>query len=139
MPQNRSDLSHLHQRQRLLQILIFSLITIMIWISFSLIRSQKKTSISAELTKFAEPLTPSINTEVIEKLEQKRQFSASELQSFPIYKVLVSDDGTNRAVVTIDTADDALNPSPSPSPVTSPSATLQSTEVSTASAESETL
>lgn len=142
----KTGLSELYQRQRLLQIGIFSLVTVIVWVGFSLIRSQQKTSISPELRKLAEPLTPSINEEVITELEGKRFYTAQELSAFPIYKIQVSVDGRSESVVTIDTPEPVAettsrvvaSPTPSPSPTTgSPSGPVISptiTPISTPSA-----
>jgi len=118
MPNQPNKIAQLRQRQRLLQILIFSLITIAIWVTFSLFRSQKKTVISAEQKRLAESLNPTIKTEVLQKLQQKRIFSEGELAVFPIYKILISKDGRQSEVVTIETTETELIPaSASPSPV----------------------
>jgi hypothetical protein len=94
------DLSHLYKRQQILQLATFTLVTIFIWIGFSLFRSQKKTSISAEQTLLSQPLTPSINTQVIESLEQKNHYTQEQLQDFPIYKILVENTKTNKKTAT---------------------------------------
>jgi hypothetical protein len=129
-----NKIAQLRQRQRLLQILIFSLITITIWVTFSLFRSQKKTIISAEQKKLAEPLNPTIKTEVLEKLQQKRVFTENELNDFPIYKVLISRDGKQSEVVTIETKAAELDqtkasplPSASPNVSANPNASVSAT------------
>lgn len=94
------DLAHLYKRQQILQLATFTLITIFIWIGFSLFRSQKKTAISAEQTLLSQPLTPSINTQVIESLEQKKYYQDEELQDFPIYKILVESNKNTRKTAT---------------------------------------
>lgn len=121
MNNKNSKISQLRQRQRLLQILIFSLITITIWVTFSLFRSQKKTIISSEQKKLAEPLNPTIKVEVLQKLLGKKAYSEAELSGFPIYKILVSKDGKQSEVVTIDTKATELIPAKSPTPTPSPS------------------
>jgi len=94
------DLAHLYKRQQILQLATFTLITIFIWIGFSLFRSQKKTAISAEQTILSQPLTPNINVEVIESLEQKKFYQETELQNFPIYRILVEEDKKTRKAAT---------------------------------------
>ena len=121
MNHKTNKIAQLRQRQRLLQILIFSLITIIIWMTFSLFRSQKKTVISAEQTRLAQPLNPTIKTEVLEKLQQKKIFSESELSVFPIYKILISKDGRQSEIVTIETTEAEFTQSKaSPNPLSSP-------------------
>ncbi len=101
MKSSNKSLLQLHQRQRVLQILVFSLITIFFWVFLSLLMSQKKTKISAELKTMAVPLTPTIDEETITSLESKRFFSEDELAEFPIYKIITSEDGRLEKVVDI--------------------------------------
>lgn len=100
--QNRQTIDQLKQQQRLLQIFIFSLVTIFIWIGFALLRSQQETQVDAKLLEQAKPLTPTIKSEVIDELEQKRLYTESELRDFPIYKFLLDKDSGINRVVTID-------------------------------------
>lgn len=81
------QLKSLQDNQKLLSILLFSFVTIVIWITISLVTSQKRTAISPESQALAKPLNPSINTDVLNQIEQKRSFQATELQEFPIYVV----------------------------------------------------
>jgi hypothetical protein len=127
----RRGLNQLKQQQRIFQILIFSLVTIVIWVTFSLLKTQRDTSIPNELRELASPLTPTINTEVISELEQKQHYTASDLQSFPIYTILVSKDSGFEQIVTKEERERQIElqnqPSPSPTPAQE---TLQSeTEV----------
>lgn len=130
----QNSINQLKQQQHLLQIGIFTLVTVVVWIGLSLFRSQSKTQVDTTLQKLALPLTPSIDAEVIDRLEQKKLFTEAELSGFPIYKFLDTKSGTEQRVVTIDYVDDSAasllaapssSPSafPSPSPAASPSAT----------------
>jgi hypothetical protein len=94
----QQQLTGLYRKQHILGVLLFSLVTIVVWVSISLITSQRKTSISPELQKLAKPLTPTLNLEVVEQIEAKKKYSESELASFPIYRTLSSTD--NRAQAT---------------------------------------
>lgn len=85
------ELKQLYKRQTMLQILIFTMVTIFIWLAFSIFRSQKKTAITAEQNQLAAPLTPNINATVIDQLENKVHFSDQELNDFPIYKIQIDD------------------------------------------------
>ena len=78
----------LRQRQQLLAILLFSLVAIIIWIVISLVTSQQTTAISAELRQMAEPLTPSLNTQIIEQIEQETYYPSEELRGFPVFRVI---------------------------------------------------
>lgn len=122
-PAKRKTLDQLKQRQRLLQILIFSLVTIAVWVGLSLFRTQRQTTISPELRGLAEPLTPTINQSILSELEQKRVYTSSELQNFPIYKFIVDTQTGSEQVVTIDvepTPSPTATPTPSPSPTPAP-------------------
>jgi hypothetical protein len=70
-----------------MRLLIFSLITAMVWVFFSLFRTQQQTQIPPELLKLAEPLNPTIDTGTFRLIEQRRGFSPEELQAFPIYRI----------------------------------------------------
>jgi len=106
------ELSSLRHNRQFLIILLFSLVTIVVWVSISLITSQTKTSISPELQKLAIPLNPSINVQVLEQIEEKRAYDPSQLSSFPIY-LLTTD------VPTRPTIQSVPRPTPSPSPTVS--------------------
>jgi hypothetical protein len=125
MANQPKSLNQLKQRQRVLQTMVFTLVTVMIWTGFSLFSSQKKTVISQELKDLAAPLTPTINTQILDELEKKKTFSVTELRQFPIYKIIVSKETGNEKIVTIDTPEeiDEDKKSPSPQPSQSPSAT----------------
>lgn len=85
------ELKTLRYKQQLLAILIFSLVCVGLWVLASLARSQQTTKIDPELQRLARPLNPNINETVLQQLEQKRRFTDSELSSFPIYKILDSE------------------------------------------------
>lgn len=82
-----SSLDSLQQRQIFMRLLIFSLITVMVWVFFSLFRTQQQTQIPPELLKLAEPLNPTIDLDTLNKIEQERGFSASDMQGFSIYRI----------------------------------------------------
>ncbi len=129
----RQEIAGLRHNQYFLAILVLLFVSIIVWTSVSIVTSQKETKVSPKLLQLAKPLSPSLKGEVIDELEAKRIFTDEELSQFPIYKILVSQDGRQKKVVTIDTIEEEIenfqpvrrNPSPSPSPtpaVQSPSA-----------------
>ncbi len=117
------NLINLKQRQRVLQILVFSLITIMVWVGLSLFQSQKKSAIDAELKTLAKPLNPNIDIETVTNLESKKYFEEFQLRAFPIYKIIISPDGKTESKVTIDVEEETLKPSLSPRTTVAPSPT----------------
>lgn len=128
MNNQTNRLAQLRQKQRILQIFVFSLITVVVWITFSMFRSQKKTVITAQQLKLAESLNPSIRIEVLDKLDKKQLFAESELTGFPIYKILVAKDGKSQSMVTIDTPDESAMPVVQPTPSPTPQATASATQ-----------
>lgn len=81
----QAEFKALQDNQKVLTIMIFSLITVVVWVILSLVRSQRSETIDPELTALSQPLNPSINTEVLTEIEQKRAYSEAELRDFPIY------------------------------------------------------
>jgi hypothetical protein len=105
----QKQLSHLRHRQEILAILIFSLVTCLVWVSLELMTSQRKTTVSAELMKLAQPLTPTINNQVLNELQQKRHYAEAELSSFPIYRVISAKERALRDRQSTTNADSAQN------------------------------
>lgn len=110
----KQTLDKIKHQQQMLAILIFAFVAIMVWIAATLFTSQQKTSISEDLLKLAQPLTPTINQEVIQRLRKKGVFPSSQLQKFPIY-MIAKDKGQTDRIVEI-----GAEPEPSPSPAPTP-------------------
>lgn len=110
----------LKQKQAFLKVLIFSLVTIMIWVGFSIFRSQNTTSISPELLALAVPLNPNINLNVINTIKNKRQFTDNELSSFTIYK-LVQLPGGQQQIVSSNPITGTVTPNPNTTGTQAPS------------------
>lgn len=102
MKLRQKKLSNLRVKQQALYIMIFSFVTVIIWITASLFRSQKKTGISPDLLELAKPLSPTINVDVINSIEDRAVYSDQELFDFQIYKIIKSKDGRTQQVVPID-------------------------------------
>lgn len=126
----QKQLTNLRHKQQLMYILVFSLATVVVWVTVSLVGSQRRTEIPKELLDLAKPLNPTINRQVLNQLQSKRAYAPSELQAFPIYKTIIDKSGTT-SKVTIDTPEpergltvrsgEALVTSPSPVASPSPS------------------
>lgn len=95
----KTQLTSLQRNQTFLKILIFTLVTVIIWVGMTLFSTQRSTEISPELIKLSEPLNPNINLTVIEQVEQKRSFSPEELADFPIYSLSISKTGEEQLVI----------------------------------------
>lgn len=90
------NLGNLQQKQTLLRILVFTLVTVVIWVALTIFRSQQKTGIAPELLKLAEPLNPNIDVSVIERIEQKKAYSEADLQNFTILKIIRNQEGEDQ-------------------------------------------
>lgn len=95
----KSQLSQLQKKQTLLRIFIFTLVTVIIWVGLTLFRTQKETGIRPALITKAEPLNPNINIEIIDQIEQKREFTDADLNDFPIYSIFTTKNGEEQMVV----------------------------------------
>lgn len=103
----KKDIKQLQQNKQFLTVLILLFVALLFWITISLITTQTEEKISPELQKLAKPLTPVIDTQVFEKISEKRQYSEDELSEFTIYKILISSDGRTDRVVPLEvTAED---------------------------------
>lgn len=98
----KQALNKIKHQQQMLAILIFAFVAIMVWIAATLFTSQQKTSISKDLLKMAQPLTPIINQEVVQRLRKKGVFPSNQLQKFPIY-MISKDKGQAEQIVEIGT------------------------------------
>ncbi len=95
----QTRISSLQHKQTLLRIMIFTLVTVIIWVGLTLFRTQRQTGISATQQQLAEPLNPNIDINVLNRLEQKRYYSPEELADFPVYSVIVTKSGEEQTVV----------------------------------------
>lgn len=98
----KKKITNLRIKQQALYVMIFSFVTIVIWISASLFRSQRRTGISPDLLELAKPLSPTINVEIIDEIEESINYSDQELVQFQIYKLIKSKDGRTQQIVPID-------------------------------------
>ncbi|NCN45307.1 MAG: hypothetical protein COU63_01135 [Candidatus Pacebacteria bacterium CG10_big_fil_rev_8_21_14_0_10_36_11] len=81
----KDQIGKLKQRKEILIILLFLFVIVIFWIGLGLFTSQQKLGITPEQKKMSAPLTPNIDIDTLDKIEQKRKFSDYELQDFPIY------------------------------------------------------
>ena len=125
------NLNALRQRQALVRVLIFSLVTVIIVIIFNIFQSQQKTGLSTELQTLAEPLNPNIDLEVIQRLQQKRAFTSNELASFPINRIVRQSNGDEVVVRGTGGTDNLLA-----NPITAPASPSAETQTSGAGAPS---
>jgi low affinity Fe/Cu permease len=98
----KKKLSNPKIKQQALYVMIFSFVTVLIWISGSLFKSQRKTGISPDLLELATPLSPTINIDLIDNIEESVNYSDQALANFQIYKIIKSKDGRIQQVVPIE-------------------------------------
>lgn len=108
----KKDLQKLKTNRQFLTILILLFVSILFWITISLISSQSNDEISKELTVLAKPLTPNFDRDELVKIEKKNSYSEDELSSFLIYKILTSRDGKTEKVVPLEVTINDLDPKP---------------------------
>ena len=101
------QLKQMKHGQQIFAIIILIFVLVLSWIFVEIFSGQQQTKISPALTKAALPLTPQLDTEVLTEIEEKRVFTAQELENFPIYKVISINRGKEQTVVpiSVDSAD----------------------------------
>lgn len=132
------DIRKIQKNRQALAILILFFVSIIFWVSVSLIASQTTEKISTELTDLAKPLTPTIDTEVFAEIEAKKTYTQDELSSFTIYKALTSKDGKSDRIVPLEVSIEDLEPSPTPNSASNNNGSLLESEVSTETPEEPT-
>jgi hypothetical protein len=95
----KTHLSSLQRNQTFLRIMIFTLVTVIIWVGITLFKTQNDTGISPKELRLAVPLNPNINVDVLTRIEQKRTFSQAELSDFPIYSIVTSKTGEEELII----------------------------------------
>lgn len=58
----------------LLLVAVFTTLTIMLWVFFELVQTTKTSTVTQPLKKAVAPLSPKIDTTVLDKLEKKQTF-----------------------------------------------------------------
>ena len=98
----KEEISKLKKNRQFLAVAIFLFIGVFFWIAVTLFNSQTQDKISPELLTLAKPLNPNLQIEVLNSIEAKRQYSAAELSSFVIYKILTDRSGKGQRIVPIE-------------------------------------
>lgn len=127
MTQTKSSTSYLslleglRQREDLLRIFIFTLVTVFFWIGFEIYLSQQRTKVPEDYQRYTLPLNPNIDRNALQEIESRRGFSDEDLQSFsvsiPVTEVPVEDESLIEVVEEIasDSAEPQSSSTPSPS------------------------
>ncbi len=104
-----SQLQKLQKNRQFMAILVLLFVCVLFWTAVTLITSQRTTKVDASLIKLAQPLSPTLNGELLDVVEQKRKYTAEELSQFTIYKIVSDTQQDIDRVVTIDTPSDIFN------------------------------
>ncbi len=112
------DFQKLKTNRQFLTILVLLFVSVLFWITISLISSQSKEEVSKELTALSKPLTPTFDKEILEKIKAKHSYSKEELSSFVIYKVLTTRNGKTEKVVPLEVTIDDIDPKTTTTPDT---------------------
>lgn len=102
-PTVKSELNKLRHNQQFLAIAILFFATALVWVAFGLFSSQQSTRITTAQKTHAQPLSPTLDTEILQSLENKTYFSESELESFVIYQLVALEDSVFERAVPIGT------------------------------------
>jgi hypothetical protein len=114
--QVKKDLAKLRANKQFLTILVLLFVSVLFWITVSLISSQSKEEISNELTLLSKPLTPNIDKETLLRIKDKYSYSKEELSAFTIYKILTTRDGKTDKIVPLEITVEDIDPRPTPEP-----------------------
>ncbi len=86
------QLEKIKTKRKLFFALIFALAAAFVWIFVSIFSTQGAAGVSPEMKKMAEPLNPTLNTDVLDRLESRRYFTQQDLQRFPVYAIIENED-----------------------------------------------
>lgn len=118
------ELQQLKHKQYLMYLLIFSLVTIVIWVGISLIVSQNTEQVDPELTVLSSSLNPNIDTSALDTLSAKTPYDSQLMQNFPIYMFIVRQVGQPAELTTLQAEKQQSAATPTPTPTPEPTPTL---------------
>lgn len=98
----QQDFAILKQKKQTLTILILLFICMLGWGIVSLFATQRDSKVDSEMLKLAKPLSPSVDTTALAKLESKRDFTTEELANFAIYKIVIDTKSQKERIISID-------------------------------------
>lgn len=95
------QLKNLKHGQQLLAMAILLLVVSVAWIFLGIFTGQQSSSITPAQKKASAPLTPQLDETILEEIENKKVYSESELDTFPIYKIISINRGKEQTIVPI--------------------------------------
>lgn len=84
------------RRKAALVLIVFTLMCIIVWIGLSLYFSSKKTSLSPNVQKQLQPLSPILDIETLKRLNIRRIYTQEELASFEVVREVIADQYGNK-------------------------------------------
>lgn len=100
--------------------LVLMFVVVIIWVVVSLYGSQTKSKLPDNIKELSQPLTPTFDRSTLEMIKLKPSFVASELEDFPIYKLIFDKQANKDRVVTIEMDEEdlaAATPTPVPTAI----------------------
>ncbi len=105
----------------LVSILILTVLTSIMWISFSVYRAVTTKPAANVSQVISEPLTPTLDTETINKIESSLYLGSDQIPQSIVTQTIVAPTPTNAPVVSPEpTSQPTLEPSPTPEPTVTP-------------------
>ena len=98
----KDQLQQLKTQNTLVVILVLLFVSILIWTGVSIYSSTTTSQLPANIKKLTLPLNPSIDREILDSISQKVVLSGQQLESFPIYRLILDKRTNIEKVITID-------------------------------------
>ncbi len=97
-----TELQSLRHNRMYLAIMVLLLVCACSWVLVSVMATKDTSEVSVQAAQFTTPINPNLDIDVFTIAENKRYFTESELELFPIYR-LIKDAGDTYRVIPIDT------------------------------------
>lgn len=121
------ELNKLRTSQQILTILVLLFICMVFWIIVSLFSSQNSSKITPDMTEKAAQFSPTLSTQVMDGLQNKRVFTDEELSNFPIYVIQKDTNDQTERIVELKSGQPAPGTTTTQQPVATPSPTTTPT------------
>lgn len=127
-PTLAEQFGELRQQRSVMAGLLFLLVAVVFWVGLGLFSSQQKFAVPKAMRDLARPLSPIVDESAFDRVEQKRAFSAGDLENFTIYKVVVND--LSKQFRLVDIKYQSVTPAPgNPPPSASESSAVETAPV----------
>ena len=134
-----AELYSLRQNRVYLLMMILLLVGALIWVLMTIMEAGDESQVTTEALKYAVPINPNLDVAVFALVEKKRLLTESELETFPINRI-IKDRSGSYSVIPFDTPKDEIEqlttgslpkstPAPTPRPAAAQSATASGSGV----------